>query len=158
MKYIKELADCLIESNQSLVTAESCTGGLIAKLCTDIAGSSKWFDRGYITYSNQSKVDMLNVDQTIIQTQGAVSQLVAEAMAQGAIGNSEASCSIAVTGIAGPEGGSKEKPVGTVWISWCSGLATHSHCYHFTGSRKVIRAQAAEQAILNLITTLKAKK
>jgi len=150
MKHIKELVDCLIDNNQLLVTAESCTGGLIAKLCTDIAGSSRWFERGFITYSNQSKVDMLNVDKTIIDTKGAVSQEVAEAMAQGAISNSKANCSIAVTGIAGPEGGTQEKPVGTVWISWCAKQITQSQCYRFIGGREAIREQAAEQAILNL--------
>jgi len=150
MKALDKLAKSLLKNNQRLVTAESCTGGLIAKLCTDRAGSSQWFDRGFITYSNQSKVEMLKVEVETINKNGAVSKQVVEAMANGAIKHSEATCSIAVTGIAGPSGGSNEKPVGTVWIGWCTEHDIKSECYHFKGSREDIRAQAAEQAINKL--------
>jgi len=150
MKILDRLAKSLLETNQNLVTAESCTGGLIAKLCTDSPGSSQWFDRGFITYSNQSKVEMLKVEGDIINKNGAVSQQVAEAMAYGAIKQSEATYSIAVTGIAGPSGGSTKKPVGTVWIGWGSEHNIKSQCYCFKGNREDIRTQAAEQAIKNL--------
>ncbi|MEO6291217.1 MAG: CinA family protein, partial [Burkholderiaceae bacterium] len=102
-----------------LATAESCTGGLIAAACTDLAGSSQWFDRGFVTYSNAAKTDMLGVGAALIAQFGAVSEPVAVAMAQGAVQHSAAQVAVAVTGVAGPTGGNAEKPVGTVWIGWC---------------------------------------
>jgi nicotinamide-nucleotide amidase len=119
-KLTRQLAKTLTEQNLSLVTAESCTGGWIAKCCTDIAGSSVWFDRGFVTYSNASKQDMLGVSVESLMKFGAVSQEVVEQMAIGALNNSQADIAVAVTGIAGPDGGSDEKPIGTVWVAWAS--------------------------------------
>ena len=113
---VKQLAAKLTEKGWMLATAESCTGGMIAAACTDLAGSSQWFDRGFVTYSNEAKTEMLGVPAELIARHGAVSEEVVRAMAEGAIRHSRAQVSIAVTGIAGPGGGSVEKPVGTVWV------------------------------------------
>lgn len=113
---VQKLAAQLIEKGWMLATAESCTGGMIAAACTDLAGSSQWFDRGFVTYSNEAKTEMLGVPAELIEKHGAVSEEVVRAMAEGAIRHSRAQVSIAVTGIAGPGGGSAEKPVGTVWV------------------------------------------
>ena len=113
---VQKLAAKLIEKGWMLATAESCTGGMIAAACTDLAGSSQWFDRGFVTYSNEAKTEMLGVPAELIEKHGAVSEEVVRAMAEGAIRHSRAQVSIAVTGIAGPGGGSAEKPVGTVWV------------------------------------------
>lgn len=136
----KILGECLLSKNLTIATAESCTGGGIAYFLTHIPGSSQWFERGFVTYSNQAKVEMLDIDPEIIQQHGAVSEKTAEAMAKGAIQNSSATMAIAVTGIAGPQGGTVEKPVGTVWFSWASEfLKTQSQCIYFKGPRKKIR-------------------
>ena len=151
---IKQLAQLLINNNQKLAMAESCTGGLIAKLCTDLAGSSIWFDRGFVTYSNEAKTDMLSVPKQMIDTQGAVSQQVAEQMAQGAIQNSQAEWSVAVTGIAGPTGGSEEKPVGLVWFAWSNKSGTTSEKHIFKGDRDQVRQQTAQHALQKLVELL----
>lgn len=130
-----------------LATAESCTGGLIAKLCTDLSGSSTWFERGFVTYSNSAKSDMLGVNLDLIEQQGAVSEPVARAMAEGAIKKSQAHWSVAVTGIAGPTGGSKLKPVGLVWFAWSNEEQTISHNKIFEGDREMVREQTAEHGI-----------
>jgi nicotinamide-nucleotide amidase len=101
-----------------LATAESCTGGMIAAACTDLAGSSQWFERGFVTYSNEAKTELLGVPAGLIATHGAVSESVARAMALGAVAHSRAQVAVAVTGIAGPTGGTADKPVGTVWFGW----------------------------------------
>lgn len=111
------LADTLRARGWTLATAESCTGGLIAALCTSLAGSSDWFERGFVTYSNQAKTELLGVPAALIETEGAVSRPVAEAMAQGALQHSRAQLAVAVTGIAGPGGAVPGKPVGTVWLA-----------------------------------------
>ena len=108
----------LLRKNAKLTTAESCTGGGIAEAITAIAGSSQWFEYGYITYANKAKEQLLNVDQKILDSFGAVSEEVVEQMAAGALKSSGADYAISVTGIAGPDGGSEQKPVGTVWICW----------------------------------------
>jgi nicotinamide-nucleotide amidase len=147
-------ADLLLKKHSFLATAESCTGGLIASACTDLAGSSQWFERGFVTYSNAAKTEMLGVDAALIAQFGAVSEPVAAAMARGAVKNSKAQVSVAVTGIAGPTGGSPEKPVGTVWIGWCVDGQTTTEFCHFDGDRTIVRALTVQQALQGLIERL----
>ena len=138
-----------------MVTAESCTGGMIAAACTDLAGSSAWFERGFITYSNAAKTELLGVDAALIAEHGAVSEQVARAMAQGAILRSNAQVAVAVTGIAGPTGGSKDKPVGTVWFGWSVAGEVTSECRVFAGDRAAVRAATVDYALQNLLVLLK---
>ena len=148
------VADFLIKNGWSLATAESCTGGMIAVACTDLAGSSSWFERGFVTYSNAAKADMLGVDAALIAQYGAVSEPVARAMAEGAITHSKAQVSVAVTGVAGPGGGSADKPVGTVWFGWSvAGVVTSEHML-FEGDRAAVRAAAARHALGRLVDLL----
>ena len=149
-----QLADLLLERQLFLATAESCTGGLIAAACTDLAGSSQWFERGFVTYSNAAKTQMLGVDSALIETHGAVSEQVARAMAFGAIRHSAAQLSIAVTGIAGPTGGSAQKPVGTVWFGFSVLGSLHSEMQCFTGDRAAIRQQTVCHALAKLLELL----
>ena len=136
----------------TVTTAESCTGGWVAKTLTDIAGSSAWFDRGFVTYSNEAKQEMLGVPPDMLAEHGAVSQPVAVAMAEGALRNSRADWAVAITGIAGPTGGSPQKPVGTVCFAWGGRdgrIVTSTR--HFPGSREDVRAQSVEHALSGLI-------
>ena len=149
------LANVLIARNMSMVTAESCTGGLIAASCTQLSGSSAWFERGFVTYSNAAKSELLGVPSSLIETQGAVSEEVAKAMALGALAHSPAHISVAVTGIAGPTGGSAAKPVGTVYLAWAwrdSQQALHSEAMlrQFEGTRSEVRYATAELALAHL--------
>ncbi len=144
------IAHLLIRNNWLLSTAESCTGGLIAAHCTDLAGASAWFDRGFVTYSNASKTELLGVDPALIARHGAVSEAVVRAMASGAMARSNAQVALAVTGIAGPGGGSTEKPVGTVWFGWASPLGVHSTQHLFAGERADIRSAAVQYALAGL--------
>jgi nicotinamide-nucleotide amidase len=148
------LADFMLKNYYFLAAAESCTGGLIAAACTDLAGSSQWFDRGFVTYSNAAKTEMLGVDAALITQFGAVSEQVAAAMAQGALKNSAAQVSVAVTGVAGPAGGNAEKPVGTVWIGWCVNGQTTTEIYHFDGDRAMVRALTVQRALQGLVERL----
>ena len=151
---VEQLADSLRARQQSVCTAESCTGGLIAKSMTDLAGSSDWFDRGFVTYSNAAKSEMLAVPMTTIDANGAVSESVAVAMASGALRHSAADYAIAVTGVAGPGGGSEEKPVGTVWIAVASASECAARLHQFDGERAAVREAtliAALQSALELI-------
>lgn len=135
-----------------LATAESCTGGWVAKTITDIAGSSDWFERGFVTYSNAAKQELLDVDAGLIEGHGAVSAPVVQAMVAGALAHSRAEVALAVSGIAGPGGGSTEKPVGTVWFAWGrtgSGSMTRREC--FAGDREAVRAQAVRTALFGLL-------
>lgn len=134
-----------------LATAESCTGGMIAAACTDQAGSSDWFERGFVTYSNEAKTELLGVPAALIAQEGAVSEAVVRAMADGALARSRAHVSLAVTGIAGPTGGSVAKPVGTVWFGWCVNGATHSAVQHFQGDRAAVRAASTRYALQRLL-------
>lgn len=154
MKIIEDLAKILIKKNYNLTTAESCTGGLVAQMCTDRSGSSAWFERGFVTYSNESKSEMLNVNKELIEKHGAVSQEVAEAMVKGAVANSNAQCAIAITGIAGPNGGTPTKPVGTVWIAWAVLDKITSKHSMFSGNRQNVRNQALETSVKGLIEVL----
>jgi len=151
-KEVTDLANQLIRRRLTVCTAESCTGGLIAKVFTDLEGSSSWFDCGFITYSNQAKQSMLGIDGGLIDNSGAVSQPVVCAMAEGAITNSSAKIAIATSGIAGPGGGTKEKPVGMVWISWAGkNYHTESQCFFFDGDRDSVRNQATKAAIAGCV-------
>jgi nicotinamide-nucleotide amidase len=148
------MADFLLKNQLKLATAESCTGGMISAACTDLAGSSDWFERGFVTYSNEAKTDLLGVDAALIKAQGAVSEAVARAMAFGAIRHSLAQVSIAVTGVAGPSGGSKEKPVGTVWFGFSVQGLLHSEMMHFDGNRAAVRQQTLLHALKRSTTLL----
>lgn len=156
MSEVRELAEklghVLLKNKLRCTVAESCTGGSLAAAITDIAGSSAWFDRGFVTYSNQAKQDMLSVSETILSVEGAVSEATVRAMAEGAISQSEAEVSVAISGIAGPSGGSTEKPVGMVWIAWAiHSKPTHAECYVFPGDRLAVREQAVLTALKGLI-------
>jgi nicotinamide-nucleotide amidase len=150
---VQAVADRLLKHRQKVCTAESCTGGLIAKTFTDLAGSSDWFERGFVTYSNAAKTDMLAVPASLIEDYGAVSEAVATAMASGALRHRQADYSIAVTGVAGPGGGSDDKPVGTVWIALASAEQMVARRYQFDGDRQAVRA-ATMQTALDLLLDL----
>jgi nicotinamide-nucleotide amidase len=140
-----------LQNHQAMLTcAESCTGGWITKLITDQPGSSKWFDRGFITYSNTAKQHMLDVPTSLLTQYGAVSQPVAEAMVTGAIKHSTAAFALAVTGIAGPDGGSLDKPVGTVWLAWAGPTGIQSCSEYFTGNRDQIRQATVRASLTGL--------
>ena len=150
------LADSLAQQRLLLTTAESCTGGGIAETLTGIAGASAWFDRGFVTYSNEAKLSMLGVSQSTLDRFGAVSEATALEMARGAISHSSAHVSVAVTGIAGPDGGTPDKPVGTVWIAWGQKLGyAEARRFQFDGDRNAVRQQAILEAILGLNARLK---
>ena len=144
------ISTTLLARGWMLATAESCSGGLIAAACTDLAGSSQWFERGFVTYSNAAKVQCLGVPADLIAQHGAVSEPVARAMAQGAVAHSAAQVALAVTGVAGPTGGSQEKPVGTVWFGWQVAGRTHSELQRFSGDRAAVRAQTVCHALARL--------
>ena len=146
----------LVKQRRMLATAESCTGGMIAAACTDLAGASDWFERGFVTYSNAAKIEMLGVPAALIEQEGAVSEAVARAMADGALAHSRAHVSLAVTGVAGPTGGSDAKPVGTVWFAWCVGGETHSEMQHFAGGRAAVRTATLRYALKRLLSLLPA--
>lgn len=154
MSTVDELAARLLDKGWMLATAESCTGGLIAAACTDLSGSSNWFDRGFVTYSNEAKADMLGVDPALIEAHGAVSEVVARAMAFGAVRHSRARASVAVTGVAGPTGGSVEKPVGTVWFGFMVDGALSSEMKRFDGNRAAVRAATVRYALERLLQLL----
>lgn len=148
---LQALSAALVRRGWMLACAESCTGGLIAARCTDQPGSSAWFDRGFVTYSNQAKVEMLGVPRALIEQHGAVSAAVAEAMVRGALQHSQAEWAVAVTGIAGPSGGTMDKPVGTVWLAFAQrDQVAKVMGLHASGSRSEIRAQAVRFALDHL--------
>ena len=158
---VATLADALRARGWRIATAESCTGGLIAAACTDLAGSSDWFDRGFVTYSNQAKTEMLGVDAALIADQGAVSEAVALAMAEGALRRSRADLTVAVTGVAGPGGGSAAKPVGTVWLAWAGRAAdgsvqSRAWLQRFDGDRAAVRQATVAAALQGLLDRLPA--
>jgi nicotinamide-nucleotide amidase len=138
-----------------LTTAESCTGGGVAQAVTAVAGSSAWFDRGFVTYSNQSKQQMLGVQAVTLDAHGAVSEAVVREMALGALRNSTAQVSLAVSGIAGPDGGTPDKPVGTVWFAWAraDGVTTTAR-HRFPGDRDEVRAQSVRVALQGILDLL----
>lgn len=148
----------LRETRLMLTTAESCTGGMVATAITDVSGSSGWFDRGFVTYSDQAKTEMIGVPAELIEKHGAVSEHVARAMAEGALRNSRAQVSLAITGIAGPGGGTETKPVGMVSFAWSNRVHTSVETLVFKGDRDQIRVQAAAHALRGLLTHIDDKE
>lgn len=148
----KQVGHALKNAGLKLVTAESCTGGWVGEAITAVAGSSDWFDRGFITYSNAAKREVLGVAATTIQQHGAVSEETAREMALGALKHSRAQISVAITGVAGPGGGSDDKPVGTVCFAWAKGkMALRSERQLLTGERTAVRQQSVAIALRGLI-------
>jgi nicotinamide-nucleotide amidase len=145
------LGERLLAAGRMAATAESCTGGWIAKTLTDIAGSSAWFDRGFVTYTNAAKQDLLGVRADTLATQGAVSEATVREMVAGALARSRADVAVAVSGIAGPGGGSPEKPVGTVWLAFgARGGPARAERFRFDGDREAVRRQAVARALQGL--------
>ncbi len=151
---VTALAERLLGKQWMLATAESCTGGMIAAHCTDLSGSSAWFERGFVTYSNAAKSELLGVPSDLILKDGAVSESVARAMALGACYRSKANVSVAVTGVAGATGGSADKPVGTVWLAWCVDGIAQAEMRLFSGDRTEIRQDTVQAAIEGLLSRL----
>ena len=145
------LAKILEAQGILMAAAESCTGGMISATCTDLPGSSNWFERGFVVYSNEAKTELLGVDAGLITQHGAVSEEVARAMAEGALRHSRAQVAVAVTGVAGPGGGSTAKPVGTVWFGWATpaGVVSERRC--FSGDRAEVRRATVHYALQRLI-------
>jgi nicotinamide-nucleotide amidase len=145
----------LLKQHRHVATAESCTGGWIAKTLTDIAGSSQWFVEGFVTYSNESKTQRLGVPLAVLQKQGAVSEATVRAMAAGALRRSNAQVAVAVTGIAGPDGGTPGKPVGTVWLGWAirrgRTIRVATKLKHFRGNRDAVRCKTVRVALQGLL-------
>lgn len=146
------LASALLQRGWMMATAESCTGGMIAAACTDLSGSSQWFERGFVTYSNQAKMDLLGVDARTLQSDGAVSEAVARAMVRGALRQAPVQVAVAVTGVAGPTGGSAAKPVGTVWFGWNIQGSVTTQVQRFAGDRAAVRAATVQHALAQLLT------
>ncbi len=155
-RLVEDLAAALLARGWMLATAESCTGGLIAGACTDLAGSSNWLERGFVSYSNAAKTELLGVDAALIAHHGAVSEPVARAMAQGALQHSKAQCALAVTGIAGPGGGSADKPVGTVWFAWATPGGVHSELQLLNGDRTQVRSATVQHSLAVLLSMVQA--
>jgi nicotinamide-nucleotide amidase len=150
------LAAALRARGWKLATAESCTGGLIAGACTAVAGSSDWFERGFVTYSNEAKVELLGVDAALIAARGAVSEEVARAMVAGALARSHAQLAVAVTGIAGPGGAVPGKPVGTVWLAWGTAARVEAERLQLPGDRAAVRAATVAAALARLVSVARA--
>jgi len=148
----QKLAEQLLRQGKRLALAESCTGGMIAAACTDLAGSSRWFDRGFVTYSNVAKIECLDVPAETLERHGAVSEATVIAMAKGTLEHSSADITLSVSGIAGPDGGSEAKPVGTVWFALSDSTGfTQALVEQFAGDRKQVREQAVQFALKLLI-------
>jgi nicotinamide-nucleotide amidase len=147
---LTDLAQALMALGWSLTTAESCTGGLVAAACTELSGSSAWFERGFVTYSNAAKTEMLGVPAELIAAHGAVSEAVAQAMAAGALRHSAAQIAVAITGVAGPLGGSVDKPVGTVCFAWAWPGGVFSERVQLSGDRAGIRQAAVRHALMGV--------
>ena len=149
------LAKLLLDQQKQLAVAESCTGGWLAKTLTDIAGSSAWFERGLVTYSNAAKQELLGVSAATLEQQGAVSESVVREMTQGVLANSSVDVAVAISGIAGPSGGTADKPVGTVWFAWATrdGLDV-AMCCQFDGDRTAVRQQSVRYALERLLELL----
>jgi len=147
---VETLAARLRQRGWRLATAESCTGGLIAAACTALVGSSDWFERGFVTYSNAAKTELLGVDAALIAAHGAVSEEVARAMAAGALQHAPVHISVAVTGIAGPGGAVPGKPVGTVWLAWATAAGVQAERLQLPGDRAAVRAATVELALRRL--------
>ncbi len=145
------LGEQLLQKQMMLATAESCTGGWVAKIITDIPGSSRWFERGFVTYTNIAKQEMLGVTAETLEGHGAVSEQTVQAMAEGALMHSHAQLSVAISGIAGPGGATPGKPVGTVWFAWAvAGGAVETYMECFSGDRETVRQKAVWVALEGL--------
>ncbi|NVK42760.1 MAG: CinA family protein [Oceanospirillaceae bacterium] len=154
-QWVTQIADKLQQRDWMLATAESCTGGWVARELTALAGSSNWFDCGFVTYSNTAKHRMLGVPVELIEREGAVSEAVVLSMAEGAVRNSDARIAVSISGVAGPGGGSPEKPVGTVWFGWaCEGMPTRAERHLLDGDRESVRRQAVEIALRGIVSCL----
>lgn len=153
---VLQVSDTLKQLKLKLTTAESCTGGGVSYWLTSVPGSSDWFERGFVTYSNNAKLEMLDVNAQTLAEFGAVSEETVREMAEGALEHSEADVSVAITGIAGPDGGTDEKPVGTVWIAWANRHGqTDCKAYAFTGDRQQIRILSMIEALRHLLVFVK---
>lgn len=153
----RKIADALTARGALLATAESCTGGWAAQALTAIAGSSSWYERGFVTYSNAAKEEMLGVRRQTLERHGAVSEETAREMALGALSHSRAALALAITGIAGPSGGTREKPVGTVCFAWAAkGGAPRSETRYFAGDREAVRRESVERALAGVLELLDA--
>ena len=152
---VEQLAERFLKASKKLVTVESCTGGGLAENLTQLSGSSLWYECGFVTYSNQSKRDLLAVPVDTLEEFGAVSEETALAMAKGALDMSSADFSVSITGVAGPDGGSEEKPVGTVCVAWCErDKGGNTTCIHFEGDRRRVREQSCLLAMQGLLDIL----
>jgi nicotinamide-nucleotide amidase len=146
-----KLGRALVVTRLRMATAESCTGGWIAKAITDVPGSSHWFEGGLVVYSNALKTSLLGVAPKVIDAHGAVSEPVVRAMADGARARLEVDLAVAVSGVAGPDGGTPDKPVGTVWFAWATPQATHAECRQLAGDREAVRRQSVAHALERLV-------
>ncbi len=152
---VEQLAQALQRQGTSIATVESCTGGMVAAAFTDQAGSSAWFDRGFVTYSNQAKCDMVGVQAATLSAHGAVSEPVAVEMAEGGCRHSQASCAVAITGIAGPGGATSDKPLGMVCFAWAGFFSdTRVSTQYFKGNRAEVRAQSLRYVIEQAISLI----
>lgn len=151
---VAPLASLLGARGWMLATAESCTGGLMAAACTALAGSSLWFERGFVCYANAAKTELLGVPEDLLHQHGAVSEAVARAMVQGALAHSRAQVALAVTGVAGPGGGSADKPVGTVWFGFALPGRVWTEGRHWPGDRARVRAAAVHHGLQQLVRAL----
>lgn len=153
---VEQVGAALKAQGMMLVTAESCTGGGIAQALTDISGSSAWFERGFVSYANVAKVEMLGVRQSTLEAHGAVSEATVREMAAGALAHSHADIALAVSGIAGPTGGSPEKPIGTVWFGWAARDGeVYARLHHLSGNRAAVREKSVEIALQGVLDLLK---
>ena len=152
---VQQLSDLLKKRGWKIATVESCTGGMISELITQMAGSSEWFERGFVTYSNEAKQELVGVSSESLRDHGAVSSVVAREMAIGGVQSSRADLAVSVTGVAGPDGGTEEKPVGTVWIAWADRNGTViDQGYLFSGDRQQVRLASAQSAFAGAIEFL----
>lgn len=151
LPWVEQLAAQLLQRQWLLATAESCTGGLIAGACTDLSGSSRWFERGFVSYSNAAKTELLGVPAALIGQHGAVSEPVVRAMAEGALRHSAAQVAVAVTGVAGPTGGTADKPVGLVWFGFALPDRVRTEQMQFAGDRAAVRAATVQHALARLL-------
>jgi nicotinamide-nucleotide amidase len=150
----KRVGERLKAARAKLVTAESCTGGWAAQAVTSVAGSSAWFERGFVTYSNDAKRELLGVREDTLRTHGAVSEETAREMAQGALSRGKGTVALAVTGVAGPGGGSPGKPVGTVCFAWASARSVRAETQQFAGDRESVRRQSVVRALEGVLQHL----
>ena len=159
----QQLARALLQQHQTVAVAESCTGGWVAKVLTDLPGSSQWFERGFVSYSNAAKQELLGVSAATLDAAGAVSEATVREMASGVLAHSPADLALAISGIAGPSGGSEEKPIGTVFFAWCiadrvAGVMRNSKTMScrelFSGDREAVRRQAVERALQGVLNLL----